>query len=54
MIPSLFQVPDLDGLPEDAQRWMLQTHLIRERNRVTDGLGDATALVVQTLAVLAS
>ena len=44
----------LDGLPEDAQRWMLETQLIRERNQVTDGLGDATALVVQTLGVLAS
>ncbi|MBI4641891.1 MAG: M28 family peptidase, partial [Candidatus Tectomicrobia bacterium] len=41
MIPSLFDVPTLAKLPEGEERWQLETHLIRERNRVADTLGDA-------------
>jgi len=54
MIPSLYDVPRLGALPEGEERWMLETGLIRERNRVADALGDATALVGETLKRLAS
>jgi len=52
MIPCLYEVPRLDGMPDDEQRWMLETHLVRQRNRVADALGDATALIDETLAHL--
>ena len=50
MIPALFDIPRLgkaaEGTPE---RWMLETALVRERNRVTDALADAGALIDDTL-----
>jgi peptidase M28-like protein len=49
MIPALYDVPRLGALPEGEARWMLETGLVRERNRVADALGDATALVDDTL-----
>jgi hypothetical protein len=39
-------------LPEADERWMLETKLVRQRNRVTDALADATALIDDTLATL--
>ncbi len=53
MIPSLFDVPALGGLPDGDARWMLETKLVRGRNRVADALGDSRALIDQTLRVLA-
>lgn len=53
MIPCLYEVPRLDTLPEAEDRWMLETKLVRQRNRVADALGDATALIDETLARLA-
>ncbi|MBI4184701.1 MAG: M28 family peptidase [Proteobacteria bacterium] len=53
MIPPLFQVPRLGNLAEGEERWLLEGHLVRERNRVTDALVDACFLVEQTLARLA-
>ncbi len=53
MIPALFDVPRLAELPEGSEvRWMLQTSLIRERNRVSDGLHDAGVAVEETLREL--
>jgi hypothetical protein len=52
MLPCLFDVPQLAELPDGEQRWMLETQLVRERNRVADALGDATALIDDTLARL--
>ena len=49
MIPALHEVPRLGALPEGEARWMLETGLVRERNRVADALGDAAALVGDTL-----
>lgn len=50
MIPSLFDVERLAGMPTDTPaRWMLETSLVRERNRVTDALADACTLIVETL-----
>ena len=52
MLPCLFDVPQLADLPDGEQRWMLETQLVRQRNRVADALGDATALIDDTLAHL--
>lgn len=50
MIPSLFDVPRLADLPDDSEeRWMLETHLVRQRNRVADALNDATSTIHHAL-----
>jgi hypothetical protein len=48
MIPSLYDVPKLPKL-EGETRWMLETKLVRERNRVADALDDARTLIDDTL-----
>jgi hypothetical protein len=52
MIPCLYDVPRLERLPEAEDRWMLETRLVRQRNRVADALGDACALIGDTLGRL--
>ena len=53
MIPSLYDVPRLGKLAADSEpRWMLETQLVRERNRVADTLGDCRLLVEDTLRQL--
>jgi len=52
MIPSLFDVPRYASLPEGEKRWMLETALVRARNRVCDTLGDCRRLVDDALAKL--
>jgi hypothetical protein len=49
MIPSLFDTPRLAKLPDNEERWMLETQLIRERNRLADTLGDCRLLIEETL-----
>ncbi len=50
MIPSLFDVPQLADLPDQSEeRWMLETHLVRQRNRVADALNDATSTIHHAL-----
>jgi peptidase M28-like protein len=49
MIPSLYDVPRLAALPDGEERWMLETKLVRHRNRLADALGDASGLVESTL-----
>jgi hypothetical protein len=53
MIPCLYDVPRAAALPEAEERWMLETKLVRQRNRVADALGDARALIDETLKGLA-
>jgi hypothetical protein len=54
MIPALYDLPELGRMAEDnADSWMLQTELVRERNRVGDALADANWLLEETLAKLA-
>lgn len=48
MIPSLYDVPRLPKLEGEA-RWVLETKLVRERNRVADALDDARTLIDDTL-----
>jgi len=55
MIPSLYDVPRLAALPADGEaRWMLETQLIRNRNRIADGLDDCRTLIDDTLRLLAA
>jgi hypothetical protein len=53
MIPCLFELASLES-PElgSEQRSMLETQLVRERNRVADGLTDACAIAADALAAL--
>jgi len=53
MLPCLYDAPAMAKLPEAEERWMLETKLVRQRNRVADALGDATALINETLDTLA-
>jgi hypothetical protein len=52
MIPCLYETEELAGLKDGPERWMLETHLVRARNRVADALDDATTLIEETLARL--
>lgn len=49
VIPCLYDVPRLASLPAGEERWMLETELRRNRNRVADGLRDARDVVRDTL-----
>jgi len=49
MIPCLYDTPRLASLPEGEERWMLETKLVRQRNRIADALGDARALIDDSL-----
>lgn len=52
MIPCLYDTPRFATLPEGEERWMVETKLIRQRNRVADALQDATILIDDTLEKL--
>jgi hypothetical protein len=52
MLPCLYDVPRLEKLPDAEERWMLETKLVRQRNRVVDALGDARSLIDDTLSRL--
>ena len=52
MIPCLYDVPHLASLPQGEERWMLETRLFRDRNRVIDGLDDARALIGDAEALI--
>lgn len=54
MIPCLYDVPRLAGLEDGEERWMLETKLVRDRNRVADTLSDAIAVIDDTLAQMAA
>jgi hypothetical protein len=53
VIPSLYDVPRLQKLARDgSDRWLLETQLVRERNRVSDALIDARLLIDATVTSL--
>ena len=55
MIPCLYAVPRLAKMPAESEaRWMLETELVRERNRVCDALSDACTLIDDTLAAVSA
>lgn len=45
MIPCLYDIPKLAGLQDGEERWMLETGLVRSRNRVADTLSDSMRLI---------
>ena len=53
MIPSLYDVPRYAKLGDGEARWMLETQLVRDRNRIADALEDCRRLIDDTLARLA-
>jgi hypothetical protein len=54
MIPALYDVPRLAGLaPDSEERWMLETQLVRARNRVADALDDCRVTIDDTLRQIA-
>jgi len=53
MLPTLYEVPRYAKLGDGAERWMLATQLVRDRNRIADALGDACLTVESTLRELA-
>ena len=53
MIPALYDVPRLAEVAADSEElWMLETQLVRDRNRVTDALTDARTIMEETMARL--
>jgi hypothetical protein len=52
MIPCLYDLTELAKLPDGEQRWMLETRMVRARNRVADALEDSSALITDALAQL--
>ena len=53
MIPVLFEIGKLATLAKDSEAyWMLQTKLVRQRNKVVDGLIDSQNLINRTLSDL--
>ena len=53
MIPTLYDVPRYAKLGDGEERWMLETQLVRDRNRIADALGDCRRLIDATLRELA-
>lgn len=49
MIPCLYDVPELTALPDGEARWMLETKLVRARNRVADAMADSCAIIGEAL-----
>ena len=52
MIPTLYDVPRYARLGEGEERWMLETQLVRDRNRIADALSDAKRLIDDTLRLI--
>lgn len=52
MIPCLYDLGQLSATPDGEERWMLETKLVRARNRVADALQDSAAIIDDTLAQL--
>ncbi|MCA0921887.1 M28 family peptidase [Pseudooceanicola nanhaiensis] len=52
MIPILYDLPELATLEEGEDFWMLRTKLVRARNKVIDGLDEATTLIADTLEMI--
>jgi hypothetical protein len=50
MIPALYDVAALAKLPQGEERWMLETKVVRERNRVADALAECIHVAEDALA----
>ena len=49
VLPALYDVPKFGVLPAGPERWMLETELLRARNRIADTLGEAEAMAAGAL-----
>ena len=54
MLPCLYDLPRLEQMDDGPDLWMLRTELVRQRNRVADGLNDAAAAIDDSLTALGS
>ena len=52
MIPGLYDLERLARLGEGEERWMLETQSVRDRNRVSDTLAEALAIIDDAMARL--
>jgi hypothetical protein len=52
MIPSLYDLGRFEKMPDGEQRWILETKVIRARNRVADALQDSIELIEDAFAQL--
>ena len=52
MIPCLYDIPQLAKLKDGEQRWMLETKVIRDRNRVAYTLSDSIAIIDELCSLL--
>jgi Peptidase family M28/PA domain len=52
MIPCLYDLGELSRLDDGEARWMLETKLVRARNRVADALQDSASIIHDALAQL--
>ncbi len=50
MLPSLYDVPRFAALAAGEPRWLLETRLVREINRICDTLDDAGEVIERVLA----
>jgi hypothetical protein len=50
LIPALYEADRVAAMPQDEQRWMAETQLTRERNRVADALAESIAVMDDVLA----
>ncbi len=50
MIPGLYDVPQVAKLEEDEARWMLETRVVRDRNKVSDAIAESIAIISDALA----
>jgi len=49
MMPALYDATRLAKMPEGEDRWMLETKVVRDRNRVADALSDCVAIIQDAL-----
>ncbi len=52
MLPALYDLARLSRLDEGEERWMLETKVVRDRNRVADALAESIAIIEDSLARL--
>jgi hypothetical protein len=49
MLPALYDVPEYGKTADGPEKWMLETQLVRELNRIGDSLEQASAQVAAAL-----
>lgn len=52
LVPALYDLARLSRLDEGEERWMLETKVVRDRNRVADALAESIAIIEDSLARL--